>query len=191
MKKIVLSIVIAAASFISASAQTYLGGNLGVWCDNSGSKNLTTYSISPEIGYELNSKWEIGLSIGLNGGFKQDGDNSAFSMNVTPYARYIFAKAGKVDFFCDGAVGITAGNCTGIYDGSADFYDGTDSENRTAVSVGLKPGFRFNMTDNWSLISHIGFLGYSSNDDHVFGAMTPGFGFVLQNAVSFGLFYHF
>ena len=64
MKKFIATFVIALAT-ISASAQTYLGGGIGFSStDMEGKdKSLTQFAITPEIGYNLDEKWALGLGV--------------------------------------------------------------------------------------------------------------------------------
>ena len=184
MKKLFLSAILAIAGFVSAQAQVYVGGSVGVWCDNSGPKNETTWNVLPEVGYYFNDKWAAGIEVGFSGGHLQDweGDN-AFAFRFNPYARYSFFNNDKVDLFCEGAIGVAIGN----HNSRSEVTGWKDSE--TAFSIGLRPGIKINLTDNWSLISKLGFLGYSANDDYVVGAYQPGFGFTFDNELYLGVYY--
>lgn len=189
MKKILAAFILMITGMVSAQAQVFVGGNVGLWCDNSGEHNRTTWTIAPEIGYKLNKQWAIGAEIGFSGGHLEDykGDN-AFAFNFAPYARYGFYSAGMVDFFLDMTLGVAHGNTSG--DGM--YTDATGWNNKEAAFyIGFRPGIQVNLNKNWSVISKIGFLGYSANDHHVFGAYRPGFGFSFSNALSLGLYYNF
>lgn len=65
MKKFIATFVIVLAA-IGASAQTYLGGGFSFSStDVSGEdKSITQITLAPEIGYNLNNKWAIGLGVG-------------------------------------------------------------------------------------------------------------------------------
>ena len=62
MKKLFLSLLVGAAS-LTASAQVYVGGEVGLWRNNDA--NHTSFSLKPQVGYELSNKWAIGGSIGF------------------------------------------------------------------------------------------------------------------------------
>ena len=66
MKKITLFLFMMLAA-MAVKAQVYAGGSLGFWYDNGddGGIETTTFTISPEIGYNLNSKWAIGVALGF------------------------------------------------------------------------------------------------------------------------------
>ena len=61
MKKILMSVV-AAMFAVCASAQVYVGGNVGIASvDAGGSDNETVYSLLPEVGYKFNDDWAAGV----------------------------------------------------------------------------------------------------------------------------------
>lgn len=171
MKKLFLTVVLAIAGFVSAQAQFLVGGNVGVWYDHEDEN--TSWSILPEFTYYFNDQWSAGTEIGLSGyAFKHGGNTTSFVFN--PYARYTFFSADLVEVFCEGAIG---------------FATATDHD--AAFSIGLRPGIKVNLSDNWSLISKIGFLGFSSNKDGIPAVAQNGFGFGLNNNIALGLYYSF
>ncbi len=74
----------------------------------------------------------------------------------------------------DGGFGISTGK-----------HKGFDSE--TGFEIGFKPGLAFNLTENFSLVAHYGFLGYRDkyNGNSVSGLSLSG------NGLSFSLYYKF
>ena len=64
-------------------------------------------------------------------------------------------------------------------------YKGADSD--TGFEIGFKPGISFNLTDNFSLVAHYGFLGYRTkyNGSSVSGLSLSG------NEISLSLYYCF
>ena len=64
-------------------------------------------------------------------------------------------------------------------------YKGADSD--TGLEIGLKPCISFNLTDNFSLVAHYGFLGYRTkyNGSSVSGLSLSG------NEISLSLYYCF
>ena len=69
MKKVMLMVAFMVAT-VAASAQVYIGGGLGVNSykpihqDGVDVDATTTFSIIPEIGYNLDDKWTVGIGIG-------------------------------------------------------------------------------------------------------------------------------
>ncbi|MCI6643834.1 MAG: outer membrane beta-barrel protein [Alloprevotella sp.] len=185
MKKLFLTLLVA-VSALSASAQVYLGGEVGLW-RNSDAKT-TNFTIKPEIGYGLNDKWALGLVLGYQHDYKSvellglKATNKVNSFIVNPYARYTAAQFGPVSVFLDGGFGFATSKASGA----------DDSVN--SWQVGIKPGVAVNLTKRLSFVTHVGFLGYQDGGkgttENAFGE--NGFGFNLSgNNLTFGLYYNF
>ena len=68
MKKILMTMV-AAVIAVSASAQVYVGGTLGIGVSKvKGGDEVTTYRVLPEVGYSFNDDWAIGTVLGWGKG---------------------------------------------------------------------------------------------------------------------------
>lgn len=170
MKKFIATFVIVLAA-IGASAQTYLGGGFSFSStDVSGEdKSITQITLAPEIGYNLDNKWAIGLGVGYTYA-KQESSYNIIS--VAPYVRYTVAKTGIVSFFIDGEFQFA----------SAKPEEGDSS---TGWSLGLKPGVRFDITKKIFATASVGFLGYQDTADFN-GEKTFGFGFSGNGMNYFG-----
>lgn len=182
MKKLLLTLVVAMTS-LAASAQAYLGGEVGFW--RSTDDNTTTLSIQPEIGYSFSDKWAVGAALGYTYGYNglkshaADGTHN-HAINVDPYARYSYAKLGPVSLFLDMGFGICS---EWVKDG-----DGSD----VAWRIGLHPGVKVNVAKNLDFVAHVGFLGYRDVDGENSAYGNQGFGFNVDgNNLSFGLYYNF
>jgi hypothetical protein len=186
MKKILMTLA-AAFVAVSMSAQVYLGGSVGVnaWSTQklAGDKSETTFSILPEIGYNINDEWAVGAVIGYSSD-KFNGltdrlvgvtlSESAFTFD--PYVRYTFAKAGSVNFFVDGGVDFTTAK-------KADW---------TGLAVGLKPGLSVNLSDNLSFVSHLGFIGWQQlNPDGDDNNINKTGVDLSSSNLTFGLYFNF
>ncbi len=167
MKKIFMSMA-AMVVAISASAQVYVGGGVGISSTKVGDgDSKLSYKFVPEIGYQFNKNWEAGLSVGWNG--VEDG---AHSFELAPYARYNFCTSKLVDLFLEGTVGY-------VHSEGVDGYE-----------IGLKPGVKVNLSKNVSFVTKVGFLGYQQVGDG--NAKVKTFGFDLDGTnVQFGLNYKF
>ncbi len=185
MKKFLMTI---AAAFVAVSmnAQLYLGGSLGFgsWSsqENAGDKSEAVFTILPEVGYNLSDSWAIGTVIGYQSdkywGFQNvvTGAVSESAFIFNPYARYTFLKAGKVNLFIDGGVDFT----------TASKFDAT------SLGIGLKPGLAINLNDKFSLVSHVGFIGYRLENPDGDDNNTSYFGLDMSGVnVNFGLYYNF
>ena len=180
MKKL-FSLIAVAFVAMSVNAQVYVGGSLGIdaWSSqkNAGDRSETTFSILPEVGYNLNDEWAVGTVIGYVSD-KWTGVNgiseSAFTFN--PYARYTYLKAGKVSLFVDGGVDFTTAS-------KADWNE---------LAIGLKPGLAVSLSDNISFVSHLGFIGYDVYNPDGDDNNISKFGLDLSgNNLTFGLYFNF
>lgn len=174
MKKLFMMAVMAIVA-VSASAQVYVGGSLGFKSvDKEGEDDSrNTFTIAPEVGYNLGDAWAIGAT--LNFGYDKQGDASATTIGIAPYARYNFARIDKVRFFVDGVVEFES-------------YKPKDVDAMNGWGIGVKPGVAFDLNDKVSLIAHVGYLGYA--DTHkIDGKKT--FGLNLDNNLSLGFYYNF
>ncbi|MBR3286548.1 MAG: porin family protein [Bacteroidales bacterium] len=180
MKKILLMVAVIAMA-ATANAQWYVGGSIGFGSVKVGDGSAeSTYKIVPEVGYNLNDNWAIGLSMGYQkgacefgtGNFLQNVDTEVFSFN--PYVRYTFLTFGMIDVFADGGFGIASVKDIG-----------------TEFQFGIRPGIALNASDKVSLVAGIGFFGFDtfSPDE---GDSSNAFGLNLDNAATtFGLYYNF
>ena len=80
MKKVFLTVALAAAS-LAASAQVYVGGEVGFWRNTDG--NHTNFNIKPEIGYNLSDKWDLGIGIGFNHDYYGMGEYDGQTLSKT------------------------------------------------------------------------------------------------------------
>ena len=188
MKKILLMAAFAVAT-LSANAQVWVGGALGFNYEKIKDTDAkTTFTIAPTVGYNLDEKWAIGLELGL--GFSNDGYGlilpeyngvKTTAVNVAPFARYTFAKAGMVSFFVDGGFGLAYEKEEKTITNNVKV-----SEDGTVWHIGFRPGISLALSDNWSAVATMGYFGYQHAEDYNrFGLGVNG------NALSFGLYYTF
>lgn len=157
---------------ISASAQVYIGGGVGVGSTKVGDgDSKTSYKFVPEIGYSFDKNWDAGVSFGWTG---TDGGTHTFE--IAPYARYTFMNSKLVDLFIEGTVGYTHTNTHGA---CIDGYE-----------IGFKPGVKVNLSNHVSFVTKVGFLGYQQQGDGA--AKVKQWGLDLDGTnVVFGLNYKF
>ena len=184
MKKIFMTLA-AVCVAATMNAQTYIGGGLGLTSTSHDGNTETNIKLMPEVGYNLNDSWAIGIALGYGENKNTvKHDNVEVStktkvFTVNPYARYTFAKFDKVNLFIDGGLDYTHKDVAG------------DKTNEFAV--GLKPGIAVNLNDKLSFVAHAGFLGYVNEKADREGAKAYNtFGFNLDgSALSFGFYYNF
>lgn len=173
MKKLIVIAAVALFS-LTAHAQIYLGGRLGVVA----SKNLTSFEVAPEIGYNLNENMAVGLFVGFEfDEWKQD--QRDMDITINPYFRYYFLNVGPVRLFAD-AEGIVTFNNNRQWNIIEDKWS-TNATSNTNWGVGISPGIALPLGDHFSVVSHLGYLGYK------YGA----FEFGLANNINLGLYYSF
>ena len=181
MKKVMMTLV-AAMITVAASAQGYVGGSLGIGSVKLGANDAkTSFKIVPEIGYNINDEWAVGLAIGYQQGecklgkadYLQETEMKLFGVN--PYVRNTFLRTKYVNVFVDG--GLT-------YQTIKDF--GSDFQ------IGLKPGVAVNFNDKLSFVAHIGFIGYETFSPKGDGKSSNTVGVDLDgNNITFGLYWNF
>lgn len=213
MKKIMLMMAMAVAT-LTANAQVYVGGGLGfssnkdAYVDADGVSEpdaVTSFSILPEIGYKLDDKLSVGIQLGFTttsfGDIEYDGigleDVKSTGFSIAPYARYTFVKWGKVGLFADAQFAYSHSTAKGDIPADHNMViEGKYTENEW--SLGIIPGVSFDVNEKISLVTKIGWLGYSSAKPELeAGDMkqkynaSSNFGLNLTNNVEFALFYNF
>ena len=172
MKKILVALFVIFASLSVNAQDLYMGGTFNLWRDYDA--NRTSFRVEPEIGYNLNKQWALGLNFTYaheyNKGLK------ANSVAIAPYARYSFYENKIVRLFIDGGLGFATTRIKEV-DDSVNCYE-----------IGFKPGIALKLNTHFSLIAKCGFIGF--RDDYVVGG--DGLGINLRSEdLSFGFHYEF
>ena len=102
MKKI-FAVALVAMMTMTVNAQVYVGGGVGLQSSSYDGNSETYFKLMPEIGYNLNEDWAVGITVGYGeskttikeGNVKATAKVKAFE--IAPYARYTFAKFDKVN----------------------------------------------------------------------------------------------
>ena len=156
MKKSLLAIAFAMVAMVG-SAQVYVGGSLGLNFDGDETTRTSSFSLSPEVGYELNDALSLGaiVSFSTNSTKIKDTDykNNSFSWGIAPYARYTFLRSGIFSCFIDGGLSLAGGKNSDL-----------------SFGIYAEPGVALEVTENICIISHLGNLGfYFAGDNTNFG----------------------
>lgn len=174
MKKILFTLVFVATAIV-ASAQIYVGGNIGYW--NNNNSDVKTFKIAPEFGFNLDEKISIGSTIEYS---FSDYGSKMHGFGINPYARYTIYKTGIVSIFTDAGINFT-------------YYKVQDGDSGTTWGLGIKPGISIALNEKFSIVTHLGFLGYRNADEDIpeeVLPVEPGFGFDLNgNTLEFGIYY--
>lgn len=152
MKKIILMAVMSVMTLTAAAQNLFVGGSVAAWRNHD--DKVTTITIAPEVGYNLNSNWAIGTVLGWTNIHRSEITGNL--VDFDPYARYTFFKKGMVSLFVDGGVDLGFGKVS---------YDGEDSDTAVKYGIGFKPGIALALNDRCSIVAHAGFLGYRGTND--------------------------
>lgn len=151
MKK--LSVILLFVSMVtSANAQFYVGGTLGVACQDTkisgiGNNSSTAYAIAPEFGYQFNDILAIGLSLGI--GYDSSVDATMF--DISPYLRATFAQTKVVDFFAEAVF-------------EYGFVKNGYSDYNSAWGIGIRPGLLFKVSKKVHLVGRTVLFSYACVD---------------------------
>ena len=144
MKKVLLILVVAVATFFSANAQVYVGGSLS-FQSNTDIEPKSSFFINPEIGYYINQKFDVGLDFFFQT-VKYQADVKGSSWGIAPYARYSFFQFGKFDVIGKGSVGFS-------------FYD--SSGKSTNFNFLVSPILAYSLTEKIVLFTQLNCLSLS------------------------------
>lgn len=181
MKKFFLFAVAAAITFGSnaQSNKWYAGGQLtfGKTTESASGLKTTQVTVLPEVGYNLTDNFAVGAQLGVQ--YRKANGEEKTVFQVNPYARYTYYKYERVNLFVDGGVDLGIGRADG----------------KTAVQygIGLRPGVSFNINDKFSLVAHVGFVGYQGGNNAAKHNGAPenwGINFNTNN-IMFGFYYNF
>jgi len=157
-------------------------------------KDASVWGIAPEIGYNINNDWSVGLGLGVTGiKFGKDA-KTAMSFGVNPYVRWFAWRNNNFAFYAQGDVQYAAFN---VKDGSMDpntFEPATLKS--SSFSVAIKPGIAYTFNEHFSMTATVGALGYTqtsanSFDDSKNVSEKGVFGLNINGGLQFGLTYTF
>ncbi len=189
MKKLFICLFAAAMSLAAgeASAQEktacdapekgwWLGGEVGFWHTNVEGLGTNSFTLSPEVGYDFNKRWAIGVGIGYAIVSAEVVGSEPARANIflfAPYARWKYCNTGRVSLFLDGGLGLAGGDMDG-------------------VKVGIQPGLAVRVSKHVRFQAHLGFLGYCSNYFNDGVDDSEGFGLRFSSSdLKFGFYYTF
>ncbi len=178
MKKVFI-IVSLVLTGITANAQWYAGGSLNFGTatdkDNDGNKQntVTSFGLSPEIGYYLNDRFDIGLAFGIGTASTKnhtaDTKRTITTWSVAPYVRYSFIQFGKFEVIGRGSLSVEG----------AKAKDESDNEIKsTTFGINITPVLAYNLTDHLTLQTGLNFASIGFNSTNVKdGGSENGFNF--------------
>lgn len=175
MKKI-LVVIAAALIAVSANAQWYAGGSLGL----NVSKDQSNLSFTPEAGYVFNENWSAGLALSIYPSWF--GNDSQCSFNINPYARYTFLRKGNFSLFADAIFNFNINSYRHEVSNPISGEKETFKSSSNMVGVVLAGGAAYQVTNHFSIVAHVVSLGWHQNQGITFGVTTPS---------SIGVYYSF
>lgn len=180
MKKFLLMAVMAVMTLgATAQGKWYGGGQVtfGRTTESASGVKSTQMTVLPEIGYNLTDNFAVGSVLGVS--YRKAGGEEKTVFKVSPYARYTYFNSERVHLFVDGGVDLGIGSAHGS----------------TAVEygIGFRPGVSFDLNDKFSLVAHVGFLGYQGGNHAAKDNGAPeNWGLDLNtNNLMFGFYVHF
>ena len=200
MKKFLFAVA-ALATSLTASAQLWVSGSLGL--GNQSTWNVkdteTTWNFSPSVGYALDDALEVGLSFGIGG--TSQGDDSSLNFSIAPFARYTFLSEGDFSMFIEGNVSYgynkdkksSSKTTVNPIDGSTTTTTVTNESKNWSFGINLMPGIKYAMTDQFAIVAKFGALSFLHKDSESprFGDQN-GFGINIDaTKLEFALVYSF
>ena len=179
MKKIMMTLA-AVCVAATMNAQTWVGGSLGFSTKHTNGNETSTkeFSISPEIGYNLDENLAVAVELRYTHKNPAAGTNEN-SYSIRPYARYTFLKAGNFSVFADGGL-----NYTTTHQQGADNNDNT-------LGVFVAPGLGYALSEKVCIVAHFG-DGLTYNHEWTKDvSRSNNFGLDLTNGLSFSAYYNF
>lgn len=180
MKKCLFVLLLMLAGVCTVNAQNwYAGGSLSLrsYSDAESTHNnaerKSFFGLAPEIGYNTEGRWSFGAELGYSC-TSYDGDyDSVSAFWLKPYARYRFYEDGNLTLFADGGILFST--------------SGSGDNKMNQHQIGVEPGIAYKLTRSFSLVAHVGFVGFTGGDNK----QENGFGLNLSNSISFGFYYNF
>ena len=180
MKKILMTLA-AVAVATTMNAQVWAGGELGFSTKhtNGAEQNAKTFSIAPEVGYNLSDNFAVAIKLGYaHTNPNADGEISN-KWSINPYVRYSFVKAGNFSAFLDGGV-----------NWSTEHIQGAEN-NKNTFGININPGIAYNVSEKVTLAAHFGKGLYYEHNWTKDVERSNAFGLELLNGVKFSAYYNF
>lgn len=221
MKKALFILAAAAMLLISgqrAKAQFYAGGSLGyskTTLDPGDGTNNTrsgsSFKFLPEVGFQINERMSVGGTLGITQGYAAFGsfnpndlkaflsmgasasadiaanDTRVSGFRMAPYFRFVIFNTRRVDLFAEASLAYMSikmrDKTTGVWQ---------DAGSYTGFEMAARPGFAFHIDSHFSIVGHLGAMGYQTvkDDDTDMSINRVGMD-VDSNNILLGFEYHF
>lgn len=185
MKKI-LFVIAAVASCMTANAQFWVSGSVGV--SNSSSYNSddtrTNWNFNPSVGYALDDALEVGLGLGIGG--SSYADDKSFDFSISPFLRYTFLSDGDFSMFLQGNLFLDHQKQKYVIAGD----ETVDKD--TEYGISIRPGIKYTLTDKFAIVATLGglYFNHTKEPDPSVGPKN-NIGLDINTGLDFGLVYSF
>ena len=167
MKKLLFTALIFLVALSMQAQNWYAGGSVGINGTNAKGESSAYFLLAPEAGYWFTDNFAFGASVDMEFYKHYTG------IRIAPYVRYAYWKYNNLSLFADAGFGINCADAKG--------WD-----------IGVKPGIAYTFGDKITVLSHLGFVGYTkTNDRNIKGDKIHMAGFMFTNLLSFSMFYNF
>jgi long-subunit fatty acid transport protein len=198
MKKVLLTAAaVLSLTFVNAQEEkgtgsgfskgdVFITGAVGYGTISTGDSKLTSFTLSPSVGFFVNENIAFGAVLGFNSSTLEDSVTDAFSAGF--FVRNYFKPSAQFSVFAELKAAI----------------NNTKTESRTGavienelktngVGLAFAPGVNYFISDKFSIEATWGLLGYSTSKPDFDGAeSTDNFSFGLNmTSLNFGLNYKF
>lgn len=181
MKRILFVMALAIFTFCSVNAQNTTMSEKGVYIGGGitfeSTSDETAIAVIPEVGFKLKEKWGLGVRLGY--GSQGSGDSKYTIFSIKPYVRQQLLSFGQINLILD---------YTLLYQN-----EGVKDNKTNTIGVGIAPGLAVNLNKKISVVTHLGFVGYTSAKLDVEGAEAVNKFTLNANAENLGLsvYYNF
>lgn len=179
MKKLLFIALMAVSTLAASASDWYTGGQVtfGRTTESVSGQKTTQVTILPELGYNLTDCVAVGSTLGLK--YTDTAGHKLTTFGLSPYLRYNYLTSDRVDLFVDGGVDLAMGRANGSF--------------AVTYGIGFRPGVTFHVNDRFSLVAHVGFLGYQSgNKPARHNGAAENWGLDLNtNNLMLGFYYNF
>ncbi|MCL2331172.1 MAG: porin family protein [Proteobacteria bacterium] len=151
MKKILAFLAIVGFASTAQAGQYFVGGGVGFnWTEDT----ETAFNISPELGYKMSPKWDIGLGLGYSYYNDHPTSTDINSFSVAPFARYNLVQFGKFNVLLKGSVDFSYANASA----------GGSSISGTSFGINIAPMVTYDISESFTLYANLNFLGVGLNN---------------------------
>ncbi|GAB4026703.1 hypothetical protein [Spirosoma koreense] len=167
MKKVILSLLLTVAGLVGAQAQSntlLVYGSVGFDSQKVSGGTVSSYNVSPAVGYQWNDNWTAGVNLDIAGS-KTVSSSTTSTVSVGPFIRYTQPLAGIFAIYGQFNANVLGGHASG--------FQGTFFP---AIGVNLKNSFALNFSFGSLSFSSQKIDGVSANAFHLGFGSGAGFG---------------